>query len=158
MSMDHDVLVQYLAKGKAMDVVGRIDQGLVIGSDTFCVLNDQRIGKPKDKEHAMDMLYAISDQWITVYSGIVIIDVETKKEFSAAEVTEIKIKKMSKTEIEAYIATGEPLDKAGAFAIQGRGVVFIERISGCYTGVVGLPLHRLYIGLQEMGVDVWGNA
>lgn len=101
------------------------------------------------------MLRAISGQWVAVYSGLAIVDTRSRKEYIAHEITKIKIKDLADEEIRAYIRTGEPLDKAGAFAIQERGAMFIEKISGCYTGVIGMSLHRLYKGLQEMGVDVW---
>lgn len=153
--MNHAKLSEYLAYGKAQNVAENVEDGVVIGSDTFVVFGGQRLGKPKNKKQAGDMLYAISGQWVTVYSGLAIVDVESRKKYITHEVTKIKIKVLVDEEIRAYIKTGEPLDKAGAFAIQEKGAMFIEKISGCYTGVIGLPLHCLYKGLQEIGVDIW---
>ena len=89
-----------------------------------------------------------------IYSGIAIIDTENDAEFVDWEMTRVKIARLSDKEIDDYIATGEPMDKAGAFALQGRGAVFIEKIDGCYSNVIGLPLHKLYIGLQKLTIEV----
>ncbi len=153
--MSHAKLSEYLAYGKAHDVAKKVDDGIVIGSDTFVVFGGQRLGKPKNKKHAEDMLRAISGQWVIVYSGLAIIDARARKEHVTHEFTKIKIKDLTDEEIRAYIKTGEPLDKAGAFAIQERGAIFIEKISGCYSSAIGLSLHHLYKGLQEIGVDIW---
>lgn len=153
--MAHTQLAEYLAYGKAMEVAKGIADGVVIGSDTFVVFAGKRLGKPKDVSDARHMLAMISEQWVEIYTGLAMIDVMTQKEYRAHEVTRVKIAQLQTNEIDAYIATGEPMDKAGAFAIQEKGAVFIEKISGCYTGVIGLPLRKLYEGLQSMGVDVW---
>ena len=157
MKMGNARLSEYLAYGKALDVAQNVTEGIVIGSDTFVVFKGKRIGKLGDKKHAIEMLHDISDQWVTVYSGLAIIDAKTKREQIAHEITKIKIKKLTDKEISAYIKTGEPLDKAGAFAIQEKGAIFVEKISGCFTGAVGLPLHRLYVELQKFGVDLWSG-
>lgn len=152
--MDNARLAQHLAYGKAHDVVNRIGNAVVIGSDTFVVFSGRRLGKPRDEKDAAWMLHMISGNWVTIYSGVAIINSYTKKEYVAHEITRVKIKKLSREEITAYIKTGEPLDKAGAFAIQGRGAIFVEKISGCHTNVIGLPLHRLYVGLQSLNIAI----
>ncbi|MFA5986590.1 MAG: Maf family protein [Parcubacteria group bacterium] len=154
MKMSNARLSEVLAYGKAVDVAKKVQDGVVIGSDTFVTYNGVRMGKPINKKEAVKMLQTISGQWVTIYSGIAIIDTKTKREYIAHEITKVKIKKLVQKEIVTYIKTGEPLDKAGAFAIQGRGATFIEKISGCHTNVIGLPLHRLYLGLQKLDIAV----
>ncbi len=154
MKMSNAKLSEVLAYGKAMDVAHKVKDGVVIGSDTFVTCDGERIGKPKNKKNAAEMLQKISARWITIYSGVAIIDISADKKYIAHEITKVKIKSLTKKEIDSYIKTGEPLDKAGAFGIQGRGAIFIEKISGCHTNVIGLPLHRLYVGLSELGVSI----
>ena len=152
--MASHTLVQELAYGKAHDVAQKMTSGVVIGCDTFIEHRDTRIGKPKNTKDAKEILRRISDQTIMIYSGIAIIDTENDAEFVDWEMTRVKIARLSDKEIDDYIATGEPMDKAGAFALQGRGAVFIENIDGCYSNVIGLPLHKLYIGLQKLTIEV----
>ena len=101
-----------------------VKEGVVIGVDTFLVLGSRRIGKPKDSQDAVKILQTLSGKTIKVYSGIAIIDSATGKELVDYEIAKVKFKKLSKEEIEHYVKTGEPLDKAGAFAIQGFGCDF----------------------------------
>lgn len=147
-------LAKTLAYGKAKDVADKIKKGVIIGSDTFIVFRGKRIGKPKDKKDAQRTLKMISGKWLLIYSGIAIIDIKNKKELVDYEITKVKIKSLTKKEIDDYIATGEPLDKAGAFAIQGRGAVFIEKINGCYSNVIGLPLYKLYVNLKKLNITI----
>ncbi len=148
-------LIMKLAKGKAEDVAKRVKSGIVIGVDTFVVFENKKLGKPKDESDAYNALKLISGKNIEVYSGICIIDVELKKEIVDFEVSTVKIKELSDDEINAYIASGEPLDKAGSFAIQGMGSIFIERITGSYSNIVGLPVNKLYSHLKEFGVNIF---
>ena len=147
-------LAKELAYGKAQAVAKKVRSGVVIGCDTFIEYKKKRIGKPKNKKEAADILKNISGQTIRIYSGIAIIDTDEKKELVDYEMTKVKIKKLSQKEIDAYVETGEPLDKAGAFAIQGRGAIFIEKIEGCYSNVVGMPLHKLYNNLQRLNIEI----
>ncbi|MFC1638085.1 Maf family protein [Patescibacteria group bacterium] len=147
-------LAKELAYGKAQDVANKVESGVVIGCDTFIEHEGKKMGKPKSEEDAKNILRSISGQVIKVYSGVAIIDKDSDREVVDFEVTDIKIKELSEKEIDDYIATGEPLDKAGAFAIQGRGAVFVEKVDGCYSSVVGMPLFRLYAGLQKLGIDI----
>lgn len=148
-------LVQILALGKAQDVAKKLKEGIVIGIDTYVVYKKTRLGKPKNKDAAKRMLKMISGKEILVYSGIAIIDIKNKKTISDYELTRLKIKKLTSSEIEGYIKTGEPMDKAGAFAIQGKGAVFIEKIEGCYSNVVGMPISKVYKNLQKLGVRLY---
>lgn len=153
LKLKNSELAKTLAYGKARDVADKIKKGVIIGSDTFIVFQGKRIGKPKDKKDAQRTLKMISGKWLLNYSGIAIIDTKNKRELTDYEITKVKIKELDNKEIDAYIATGEPLDKAGAFGIQGRGAVFIEKINGCYSNVVGLPLYKLYINLKKLNID-----
>lgn len=155
MRMSHKNLAKTLAYGKAKDVASKVKDGIIIGVDTFLTLGNKRIGKPKNSQDAIKILQTLSEKTIKVYSGVVIIDCQTGKEIIDYEITKVKFKKLSKEEIEHYVSTGEPLGKAGAFGIQGLGAIFISSIKGCYSNVIGLPLHNLYKNLQKFGVDIF---
>lgn len=148
-------LAKTLALGKARSAAENILSGIIIGSDTFIVFNGKRIGKPKDENDARKILRRLSGKTMKIYSGIAVIDAEKEKEFSDYEITTLKLKKMSKQEIESYLKTREPLNKAGAFDIHGHGAVFIKKINGCYSNAVGLPLYKLYSLLQKTGVNIF---
>ncbi|MEK6969084.1 MAG: Maf family protein [Nanoarchaeota archaeon] len=148
-------LAKTLARGKALEVAERKKSGLIIGVDTFISLDGKKIGKPKDKKDAKKILRMISNRTLKIYSGIALIDAQNKEELLDHVITEVKMRKITNQEIDSYIATGEPLDKAGAFAIQGLGAVFVSRINGCYFNVMGLPLYRLAKDLQKMGIDIF---
>ena len=148
-------LAMVLARGKAFEVAERIKSGIIIGVDTFVVLGKKVIGKPHNKVKAKETLKKISNKTLKVYSGVAIIDAKTKKEIIDYEISKVKIRKISSLEIKKYIDTKEPLDKAGAFGMQGLGAIFVAKIDGCYSNVVGLPLHNLTKNLAKMGVDVF---
>ncbi|MBW2964578.1 Maf family protein, partial [Candidatus Woesearchaeota archaeon] len=143
-----------LARGKANDVASKISKGLVIGMDTFVAFAGKKIGKPKDEADAARMLRAISGKEVDVFTGLAIIDANDGKELLDFERTKVRMHEMSDKEIAAYIRTGEPMDKAGAFAIQGLGAIFVRDISGCYSNITGTPIYRLSQALQKFGVSV----
>ncbi|MGM5488040.1 MAG: Maf family protein [Nanobdellota archaeon] len=145
-------LARRLAHGKAQEVATR-ENGTIIGVDTF-IYKDQIIGKPTSKEHAAQILASIAGQEIKVCSGIAIIKGDTT--ITDSEVTRVKIAPMDRATIKRYINTGEPMDKAGAFAIQGKGAIFIEKITGCHHNVIGLPARKLAQMLQQIGIDIPG--
>lgn len=147
-------LVETLAGRKAREVAGRLDRGLVIGSDTVVVWRDRILGKPGDRQEALDMLSCLQGDEHSVYSGLAVVDAETGVVHVSHERTRVFFRPAGMDEIEAYVDTGEPMDKAGAYAVQGLGAVFVEGIEGCYFNVVGLPLARLCRVLREFGVDV----
>lgn len=157
LKMTHKELAKTLSFGKAYALAKNLKKGIVIGCDTFLVFKEKRIGKPKNKKHAEQILKAISNRTIEVYSGIALIDLYDDRAIVDVEKTLVKIKKLTSNEIGDYIATGEPLDKAGAFAIQGKGAALIEKINGCYSNVIGLPLYKLNIMLQKTGYNIWKN-
>ena len=133
-----------LAKGKAIAVRDSLnEEAIIIAGDTVVVLENEILGKPKNEEDAYRMLKELSGKTHSVYSGIVVINMYNNKIEEAALNTEVKISTLTDKEILNYIKTGEPLDKAGAYGIQGYGGVFVEEIHGCYYNVVGLPLNIL---------------
>jgi len=147
-------LAKFLSLGKAQAVAGKNVSSLVIGADTFVALGEKLLGKPKNIEEAKNMLREISGQMVSVITGFTLIDSDTGQTVSEVVETKIYIKKLSDEEIDNYIKTGEPLDKAGAFAIQGVGAVFIEKIEGDFLATVGLPLFALANRLKEFGIKV----
>lgn len=133
-----------LAKGKALSTKNSLkEDAIIIAGDTVVVLDNEILGKPKNEEDAYRMLKELSGKTHRVYSGIVVINMYNNKTEEAALYTEVKISDLTDSEILNYIKTGEPLDKAGAYGIQGYGGVFVEGINGCYYNVVGLPLNLL---------------
>jgi len=153
--MEPTRLAEVLALEKARVVARKLDQGLVIGCDTIVVHENQVLGKPVDYSDAVRMLKMLSGTTHLVISGLAIVNAGDSRELTAHEVTEVSFRSLSDREINCYVATGEPLDKAGAYGIQGIGGIFVERICGCYNNVVGLPLTLLTKLLLEMGLDVW---
>jgi septum formation protein len=147
-------LVEELAFRKAEAVAKEAKEGLVIGSDTIVVLNEEILGKPKDEEDAFAMLSKLQGQTHVVYSGLAIIDVDKKMDKLGHQATQVTMRAVSEAEIRQYIATKEPMDKAGAYAIQGFGSIFVEQIVGDYFSVVGLPLRLTAQYLKECGLDV----
>ena len=121
--------VQSLALAKAKNVGTRLEKGLVIGADTIVVLGEKVLGKPKSSQEAVEMLEFLSGQTHQVMTGIALVDVLSGKELTDVEVTHVKFRDLSDREIEAYVAHGEPMDKAGAYGIQGLGAIFVESIS-----------------------------
>lgn len=149
--------VMNLAEGKARSISKKImdqDSNLVIGCDTLVAFNNKVLGKPKDKKDAFEMLQALSGNEHEVYSGLAILDVKSNKIITDFVCTKVKFSKLTSLQIEKYINTGDPMDKAGAYGIQGKAGVFVENINGCYYNVVGLPLNKLNSMLMEMGVNL----
>ncbi|WNR45841.1 Maf family protein [Paenibacillus roseipurpureus] len=128
--------------------------GIIIGSDTVVVYNDEVLGKPVDEEDAFRMLKAMQGQTHQVFSGVACVDAETGKQVVSHSVTNVHMKAMSDEQIRRYIATGEPRDKAGSYAIQGIGATIISGIEGDYFTVVGLPLSLLSDMLLEFNIQV----
>jgi len=147
-------LAEYLSKGKAESALENIKSGLIISADTFITFDNKVLGKPHTKVQAKKTLKDISNKTLKVITGFTILDVETKKSISRSVVTKVFIKKLKESEIDNYIKTGEPLDKAGAFGIQGLGVLLVKKIEGDYNNVVGLPLFELGQALAQFGVNI----
>ncbi|GIM44606.1 Maf-like protein [Collibacillus ludicampi] len=155
--MDPPALVQELAYRKAHDVAKSLKYGLVIGADTIVVIDDEVLGKPTDVQDAIRMLSRLQGRTHSVYSGIAIIDAKTSEKRIAYSRTDVKMRSLSASEIERYVSTGEPMDKAGSYAIQGIGAILIDSIQGDYFTVVGLPLSLLASMLSTFDIDVLGT-
>ena len=140
--------VETLAADKAADIAGRYPDAVVIGADTLVAVGAHVLGKPKDEAEAAAMLKQLSGHTHTVYTGVAVIS--GGKALAAVESTQVTFCRMTDDEIRGYIATGEPMDKAGAYGIQGYGGKYITGIDGCFFNVMGLPLNRLYNMLKSV--------
>lgn len=141
------------ACAKALDAARRANPGdIIIGADTIVVLDDQVFGKPADAAEAVRMLTALAGREHNVISGVAV--VRGDQVFTGCNVTTVRMKPLLPAQIERYVSSGEPLDKAGAYAIQGRGTLLVENINGCYNNVVGLPLATLADLLRQAGVEL----
>ncbi|MGI6706382.1 MAG: Maf family protein [Clostridia bacterium] len=146
--------VKILAKQKAESVVAISNKdSIVIGADTIVVFEEEILGKPRDQNHAFQMLKALQSREHLVFTGLCLIDNSSHRILLDHEKTIVKMATIDDDEIARYIATGEPMDKAGAYGIQGRGGMFIEEIRGCYYNVVGLPLAKLRFMLKQLGIQ-----
>lgn len=150
-------LVESLAQQKAEAVAFALQsdaESLVIGADTIVVFDGTILGKPKDEQDAIFMLRQLSGCWHRVFTGVAVSDPKSSCTLTSHEVTAVKFRPLSFAEIAAYVATKEPLDKAGAYGIQGKGALLVERIEGCYFNVVGLPLVKLAGLLAWFGLSL----
>jgi len=136
--------VQRLAREKADAAAGRLPASVILAADTTVTIDDHILEKPAGESDARRMLQLLKNRWHQVLTGIAIINRETSRTIVAHEETEVKFAAMSDEEIDWYVNSGEPMDKAGAYAIQGLGARFIEEIKGDYFNVVGLPLRLVY--------------
>ncbi len=145
-------LVLRLAEAKARAGADRSSPpAIVVGADTEVVVDGWVLGKPASAEEARAMLRRLSGQTHEVITGLAIIRLPDGAVRREHEVTRVTFAPLSEEEIEEYVASGEPFDKAGAYAVQGRGGRFVTRVEGCYFNIVGLPLSRLYRILRELG-------
>jgi nucleoside triphosphate pyrophosphatase len=138
--------VKRLAQTKAETVANKIpDSGFVLGADTVVVVDGEILGQPSDDEDARRMLRLLSGEWHEVLTGLALVRAgKAPRVLVEHETTRVRFCEMSPDEIDWYVSTGEPSDKAGAYAIQGRGGLFIEEIEGDYFNIVGLPVRLLY--------------
>lgn len=142
-----DEVVKSLSLQKAQAVATENPDSIVIGSDTVVALDGVILGKPKDEADAVRMLSTLSGRRHTVYTGVALISGEKVKNF--CEATEVEFYDLTKEEIEAYVATKDCMDKAGAYGIQSKGCILIRKIDGDYFNVVGLPVSRVYKELRD---------
>lgn len=147
-----EALVCFNALGKAKEVAGKYINSIIIGCDTVVTLGSEILGKPATSEKAYEMLEKLSGSWHNVFSGLAVIDTEFCRELVGYEKTEVKFRVLSKNEIDDYVQSGEPLDKAGAYGIQGYGRVFVEEIKGSVSTVIGLPKALVVNFLSEFGM------
>lgn len=152
-----DLVVMELSEQKAMDVAEtcRGTKAFVIGADTVVAFGGSILGKPHSEEEAFEMISSLQGNTHQVYTGVTVIDCQTGARETFAERTEVQVYPMEDGEIRNYIATKEPMDKAGAYGIQGRFAAYIQGIHGDYNNVVGLPVGRVYQTLKRMkGISV----
>jgi len=140
--------------GKARAVALRHKDALIISADTLVVLNGRIFGKPRNKKEAKDMLRALSGKAHTVITAYTILETATGRTLSRMVESRVFFKKLSDGEIATYVKSGEPLDKAGAYGVQGLGAVIVKRIEGDFFNVIGLPLHSLVQSLVKFGITV----
>jgi septum formation protein len=141
-----------VAEKKALAVGHRHPEAWVIGADTIVVVDGEIFGKPRDREDAKRMLQQLANREHRVITGYALIHVAGEKNIKGVEETRVKISALEEREIAWYINTGEPFDKAGGYAIQGKGAFMVERIEGSYTNVVGLPLNQLVRLFKQVGI------
>ncbi|HEX8853331.1 MAG TPA: Maf family protein, partial [Pyrinomonadaceae bacterium] len=146
-----EAYVRRLAQEKAAAVAATRLFGLVVGADTVVVSDGRVLGKPRDEEDARRMLRLLAGRWHEVLTGVALVRAESGRALVGCERTRVRFGALSEREIEAYVATGEPADKAGAYGVQGRAALFVEAIEGDYWNVVGLPVRLLYKLSQEGG-------
>jgi septum formation protein len=148
-------MVALLALRKARAVSDQLPEGYVLGADTVVLHDETVLGKPVDPEDAVRMLRLLSGSRHSVLTGLALVNAATGYLLERLSLTQVWIKTLAEDEIKAYVATGEPFDKAGAYGIQGKGALLVEKIEGCYFNVVGLPLSLLNEMITEMNIPTW---
>ncbi|WP_256756743.1 nucleoside triphosphate pyrophosphatase [Cohnella sp. WQ 127256] len=152
-------IVEGLSLRKALAVKEKLtnpsdESSIIVGSDTIVVLKGDVMGKPRDEEDAIRMLSLLSGETHEVYTGVTCVRVSDSKMITSHRVTKVKMRKCSEQQISRYVATGEPMDKAGAYGIQEIGSLLVESIEGCYFNVVGLPVSLLAVQLEQFDIVV----
>ena len=147
-------VVAYISREKA-EAAARLcgPEDIVITADTMVFLDDQRLGKPRDEAHALEMLTALQGRKHTVCTGVSVC--QGARRLTESESTDVFFRPATEAELRRYIATGEPMDKAGAYGVQGRGALLVERLEGDFFNVMGLPVLRLARMLERFGVQVF---
>jgi len=148
-------MVEKLSLEKAKLIAKKYPSAIVIGADTTVIFRKEIIGKPKSKQDAVRILKLLSDNTHEIVTGFTVI--KESKSITEHVISKVKFKKLSEAEIKAYVATGEPMDKAGGYGIQEKGGLFIESIEGDYFNVVGLPIFAVAEALKQFGVDITKN-
>jgi len=149
----HD-LAKFLSREKARAVSHKYRNAIIIAADTFIVFRNELLGKPHTDREAVRMLTLLSGKSHAVITGYTVLDTKSGRTLSRSVETEVWFKRLSPAEIRAYVKTGEPLDKAGAYAIQGKGSLIVKKIDGDYCNVIGLPLATLAETLKTFGIRV----
>ena len=137
-----------LSKRKAMEIAAETETGIIIGADSIVVSNDRILGKPQNRNEALEMLTFLSARTHQVYTGFTIIENPEAKTFTDYEVTDVVFRKLTPWEIERYVDVAHPFDKAGSYGIQDESAIFVDKINGCFYNVMGLPLTTLYNSLK----------
>ena len=142
-----------MARGKAEAVAAKHSDALIIAADTFIISGKELLGKPHTPKRAQEMLTKLAGTWHDIITGFVILDAKTGRLHEEVILTRVHLRKATRSEIAAYVATGEPLNVAGAYAIQGRAGTLIDRIEGNYWNIAGLPLSEVVVALKKFGVN-----
>lgn len=143
-----------IARRKAEAIASDLEQGLVLAADTIVLCAGEILGKPRSVDEACRMLSCLSGKSHEVITAVCLKDVNRIESEVVSEVTRVYFRNLCPGEIQAYVNSGEAMDKAGAYGIQGMGAVFVERIDGCYFNVVGLPIRRVYEMLSRQGINL----
>jgi len=146
-------LVQELARGKVAAMAKKYPSKIIIGADTLVTYKNKIYGKPKNIAEAKKMLRMISGRRIKVYSGVAVAC--SQKLFTDIDTTYVNFKKFSTTEIDGYIRSNQPMDKAGAFGVQGLGLFLIDKLDGNYSTVMGLPMLKVAKLLNKLGISIF---
>jgi len=149
---DPEALVCHNALGKAKEVAEKYKDSIIIGCDTIVTFNNEILGKPLTSDNAYVMLMKLRGNYHSVFSGLAVIDTQKNRELIGCDKTEVKFRDLSEKEINDYVESGEPLDKAGAYGIQECGGAFVESIKGSFSNVVGLPKELLAKFLVELEI------
>lgn len=147
-------LAKYLSLEKARAVAPKYNNALIIAADTFIVFRNKLLGKPHAEKEALRMLTLLNGKSHSVITGYTVLDTKTGKKSSCSVETKVWFRKMTGSKLGAYVRTGEPLDKAGAYAIQGIGSLIVKKIEGDYFNVIGLPVASLAETLKKFGITV----
>jgi septum formation protein len=151
---DPEALVQTLAQCKAETVAPRFESALVLGCDSLLLVNGEIYGKPANSDEAIARWQKMRGNVGELYTGHALIDLSWHRTLVRAQMTRVYFAQVSDRQIAAYVATGEPLKCAGCFALEGRGGLFVEKLEGCHTNVIGLSLPLLRLFLDQLGYDV----
>lgn len=152
---DIEKYVKDLSRNKAIEVSKRLNEpSIVIAADTVVFQSGKVLEKPKNEEDAFSMLSSLSGNTHKVYSGICLINTYDDTVVTDCDCTEVRFSELNPRQIRNYINSGEPMDKAGAYGIQGLGGAFVEGINGCYYNVMGLPLNKLYKALENYDITI----
>lgn len=156
-------VVHFLAEAKAQAVAAQIKDrepngahSLVLGADTIVVLGNEILGKPANREHAYQMLMRMSGRHHRVFTAVCLIDVYGAQTTTKHEVSSVYFRSLDPAEVRCYVKTEEPMDKAGAYALQGTAGAFVDKIEGCYTNIIGLPMPLTVSMLRQAGLKVLG--
>lgn len=150
-----ETYVKKLSKCKALEVAKHVSEpAIIIAADTIVFHQGKVLGKPKDKDDAINMLISLSGDTHEVYSGVCIVNTTNNDVNNDVCITEVKFSKLTNDQINNYIESGEPFDKAGAYGIQGLGGVFVEEIKGCYYSVMGLPINKVNKVLLDYNITL----
>lgn len=154
--MDAGKYAEEMSRRKALmvakDFYGATDEEhLILGADTTVEIDGTILGKPEDYDDAVRMLESIQGKWHRVITGITLVNAKNREVLTDSEMTRVKIRSMTPEMIQAYLRTGESLDKAGAYGAQGYGSLIVERVEGCFFNVIGLPIYKLSRLLEQQG-------